>query len=204
MANLGNRDAMLREVLGHKVKRSSFVDFCNREHCAENLLFYNAICEFEGAGDEAARVAKVRSFRRQRRAANPVRCSPRAPVSCAQARDIVATYVNSGATNEVNMTDESREMLCTRVAAGEVPADLFTTFKAAAFKDMRGDTLPRYLKSDLYAAVCDATAGGGGELVMASCQYADIVSVRLPLRRWGTHALTRPTVCRAPTTPASA
>lgn len=76
MANLGNRDAMLREVLGHKVKRSSFVDFCNREHCAENLLFYNAICEFEGAGDEAARVAKVRSFRRQRRAANPVRCSP--------------------------------------------------------------------------------------------------------------------------------
>ena len=63
---MASRDDQLRDVLGNNVHRNSFLDFCKREHCAENLQFYNAICEFEAADNDDDRAAMVRHQRRRR------------------------------------------------------------------------------------------------------------------------------------------
>lgn len=152
-----DRDAKLRDVLGNAVKRNSFVDFCNREHCSENLKLYIAICDFDKAATDEERLK--------------------------QAKSIVRTYIRPGASAEVNMTDEMRAALQERVASGDTPPDVFAQLKEAAFKDMSGDTMPRFVKSDLYEEAQRATASGGGTLVHASLVWEDVVT-RLRKKRF--------------------
>ena len=94
-----------------------------------------------------------------------------------QAKEMIRTFVKPGGSEVVNMTDETRVALTAAVSDGAITVDMFAEQKAAAFKDMSGDTLPRFMKSDLYEEATKASAAGESKLVAASHAHEDTVLV---------------------------
>lgn len=61
---MADRQALLESVLESPAQQDAFVEFCKKNHCAENLLFYRSICEFEEAATDEERLTKVSEWKR--------------------------------------------------------------------------------------------------------------------------------------------
>jgi len=92
-----------------------------------------------------------------------------------QACVIVAQYVKPLSPLEANMPDARRASLAATVKSGSAPRNLFEGEKAAAFKDMMRDTLPRFVKDPLYR---EAVKLSTQAVVHASKRYEDCLTVR--------------------------
>lgn len=56
---MDGRKAQLEAILASPVQQDAFVVFCKKKHCAENILFYRGIVEFEGMETDAERLTQV-------------------------------------------------------------------------------------------------------------------------------------------------
>lgn len=125
-----DRGKKMLEILEDPVKRKAFTAFCVSQVSTENLGVWTAAGDYAAIPEQSARIVK--------------------------AKEIIVQYVAVSAREQVNMPEGTRTELCARVAAGEAPSDLFAKLREAAFKDMAGDALPRFLRSSQWKEVQEA------------------------------------------------
>ena len=72
-------------------------------------------------------------------------------------------FIVDGCDLEVNLDSRTRTALVKRVREGNVEATLFDNLQLTAEKQMMGDSLPRFLKSEEWRAFSESGGGGSGQ-----------------------------------------
>ena len=93
-----------------------------------------------------------------------------------QAHVLLGQFIKPQSPLEVNMPDTLRAEMADGVASGVVPPDALKKLKEAAFLDMMRDTMPRFLKDELYTEACLAESS---DLVHVSRKHTDVALVRM-------------------------
>ena len=67
-------------------------------------------------------------------------------------------FLTPGSGAEVNISTTTRAALQARVASGDVDGAMFDPIVEVCEKEMAGDALPKFVRSDGWRALCDAPA----------------------------------------------
>lgn len=126
--------------------RDAFAAYLDSTYCTENLLFYSEATvfanEYEGAPPKT----------------NEVRSG-----------EVSATFVQSGAPLEINIEDQTRTSIVSRVVENKIEATLFEPAAEEVYRLMEADSFAKWRRTKEYAALWERT--GKNSLLIPSAHY---------------------------------